>query len=235
MYIMMSNMKKYLIHIINLAAIAGETACIGIPQDEVLRNNYQLPVHISDRLRPDQFMVQVSTTAVYGDLDGNNIDGVEAKVSNALGRYASSKLMADVLLLGLPNVAVVRIPTLYGISPVMRKNILIHDMCEQAVKHDEVVVFGDGDSVRPIGHVEAVAEELISIIRHREHGLHLLAAENMSKAQIARQIADSAGCEVMRADWMDLIKQDHYMEPPKLTGRLKDHVGRIIDTYRIML
>ena len=221
--------------IINLAAIAGEVACKYAGSDEVLKQNYALPLHLADSLRDDQFMIQASTTAIWGDAGGEYIDYDEPMVSKAIGRYASSKLMADVLLADLPNVAIVRIPTLYGISPVMRKNILIHDLCEQAVRDRTIGIYGDIDARRPIGEVAEVAEKIEDIMRARIAGIYLLAAENTNKSFIASQIARVTGSRVLQVPGTDLVLQNHAVHDRNLKKYLSVHIERIVDAYRIML
>ena len=221
--------------IINLAAIAGEVACMYAGSEEVLKQNYALPLHLADNLRDDQFMIQASTTAIWGDAGGEQIDCVEPIVSKAIGRYASSKLMADVLLADLPNVAIVRIPTLYGISPAMRKNILIHDLCEQAVRDGIIGIYGDIYARRPTGEVAEVAEKIFDIMKERIAGNYLLAAENPHKEFIANQIAVITGCRVLQVPGTDLVLQNHAVHDRNLKKYLNAHIEMIIDAYRIML
>lgn len=221
--------------IINLAAIAGEVACIDACRDDVIRHNCRLPLRIADRIRDDQFMIHASTTAVYGDSFGDYIDDTEPESGVCPGLYAWSKREAEIGLEGRANVAIVRIPTLYGISPVMRKNILIHDMCEQAVRDGMIGIYGDIYARRPVGEVSEVAEKIFDIMKARIAGTHLLAAENTNKDFIANQIARVANCPIMKVPGEDLVLQDHAVHDRNLKKYLSAHIEGIVDAYRIML
>lgn len=219
--------------IVNLAAISGEPACRKY-KDRVLPVNVTLPLRLAKDMAEDQFLVHASTTAVYGDARGKYIDRMKPAPANKLGRYAGSKLLAETELSGRRNVAVVRIPTMYGLSPAMRPGMLIHDMCRQALDAGKVVLYGGVQTRRPIGHVEGVASALFEVMHKAQAGAHILAAENLTKAEIADRVARAAGVEVVLTLKPDLQVQDHAVQNTNLRRFLVPSLGRILQAYRMM-
>ena len=219
--------------IVNLAAISGEPACRKY-KDRVLPVNVTLPLRLAKDMAEDQFLVQASSTAVWGDARGRYIDRMRPAPAHKLGRYAASKLLADVELVGRKNVAVVRIPTMFGVSPSMRSGMLIHDMCRQAVTMGKVVLYGNVQSRRPIGHVDGVASAIFEIMHKAQAGLHILAGENLTKMEIADRVAKAAGVEVVLEQRADLQVQDHAVQNTNLRRFLAPSLPRILQAYRMM-
>ena len=219
--------------IVNLAALSGEPACRR-HKEMVLPLNVTLPLRLAKDMAEDQFLVQASTTAVYGDARGKYIDRMRPAPPQKLGRYAASKLLADVELIGRPNVAIVRIPTMFGVSPAMRTGMLIHDMCEQAITYGKVVLYGAVQSRRPIGHVDGVASAMFEIMHKAQAGIHILAGENLTKMEIADRVAKAAGVEVVLEQRQDMQVQDHAVQNTNLRRFLAPSLGRILQAYRML-
>jgi len=203
--------------IVNLAAVAGESLCIHDPS-RAYAVNYSLPVKIASQLGIKQRMIHISSSAVYGDLRGkiaNESTGINLA---HLKTYARSKALADVALTSNRRVAILRLPTLYGISPLMRPWLIVHDLARDAVKNGIVTLYGKTDASRPFMHVSDAAMFILWAMENIDSILGQVkcrATENMTKGTLAQIIARHSGAEVMIAEGKDLAVQDHTLETSK--------------------
>ncbi len=203
--------------IINLAAVAGESLCFHDPS-RAYAVNYSLPVKIASQLGVKQRMIHISSSAVYGDLRSkiaNELTGINLA---HLKTYARSKALADVALTSNRRVAILRLPTLYGISPLMRSWLIVHDMARDAVKNGIVTLYGKADASRPFIHVSDAAMFILWAMDNIDSILGLVkcrATENMTKRTLAQIIARHSGAEVMTSEGKDLAVQDHKLETSK--------------------
>lgn len=219
--------------IINLAAVAGESLCIH-DSSRAYAVNYSLPVKIASQLGVKQRMIHISSSAVYGDLRGriaNESTGVNLA---HLKTYARSKALTDMALTSNRRVAILRLPTLYGISPLMRSWLIVHDLARDAVKNGIIALYGKADASRPFMHVSDAAMFILWAMENIDSILGLVkcrATENITKGTLAQIIASHSGADVMISDGKDLAVQDHTLETSKGL-LLANEIDGVLDYFR---
>ncbi len=144
--------------VIHLGGLVGEPAC-AIDQELSIELNFASPVvagEIAVRLGVPRFIF-LSTCSVYGQQDGIV---TEDTTPNPLSCYALTKQRAESrlsdLLAGRAEFTVLRLATVFGLSPRMRLDSVVNSMAARAARTGEIPLRG-GEAWRPLVHVRDVA------------------------------------------------------------------------------
>ena len=148
--------------VIALAALVGDAAC-DLDPEETTATNYESVRLLADVCRKQgvQRLVFASSCSVYGansDLILN-----EGSWLNPVSLYARTRIQSEEVLLRHSEyfeVVILRLSTVFGLSPRMRFDLLVNTLTLHAVVNRKVVVFG-GDQWRPNLHVQDAAEAFI--------------------------------------------------------------------------
>jgi len=135
-------------YVIHLAAVGGYNACDMTP-DLANDVNVRGTKNILNLLRPDQPFIFASSCSCYGNA-AQVCD--EETIPQPLSLYAVTKVEGEKLVLAAGK-AVLRFPTLYGLSPKLRLDLIVNNFCYQAVKTKEIHLF-NGHYNRPFLHIE---------------------------------------------------------------------------------
>jgi len=222
--------------IINLVAIPGEALCLENPAKAWVVN-HSLPVAIMEQLKPHQYMIHISSTAVYGDRKGKLVDRNTKIDFKGLGIYAGSKAKADLALRWHPRVTILRLGTLFGPSLIMRPNILIHDMMREARRSKYITLYGNIKAKRPIIHVEDVAQRIRIVMNERhEYSRRIFnfATGNFTKQDIAHKIAEICNVPVIRSYEQDLAIQDHFVNPCPTSRNITNDLITLKNLYEVV-
>ncbi len=68
--------------------------------------------------------------------------------------------------------------TVYGLSPRMRFDTVLNDLCGTAVTTGKVVLFSDGKPWRPVVHVEDIARSFMAVLEAPTQDIHNEAFNN---------------------------------------------------------
>lgn len=193
-------MRKFDYDVIyHLAALAGVKQCQNEKEDFVFRMNADTCAYIAKNCSPDTLIVYPSSSAIYGEPPS---------------LYALSKQWGEINLLAFHKKSVIlRLATIYGGSPFMRNNLLIHDLVRSAVQDGYIVIWND-DTVRPFMTIGDCTRLLMSFAKgkHQEHYGQIVNAFDdsliCSKADVVTMIASLTGCEVFHSKKKDQYPQD---------------------------
>ncbi len=141
--------------LIPLAAIVGAPAC---ERDPWLAESVNLEaVRLLGKLRtPTQVVVFPSTISGYGATLGD-VPCTEDSPLAPISLYGRTKIQAETELLGTPNVVVLRLATVFGMSPRIRLDLLVNHFVYAAVSDGYLVLF-EKDFKRNYIHVRDVAD-----------------------------------------------------------------------------
>jgi nucleoside-diphosphate-sugar epimerase len=153
--------------VVNLAAIVGEPACSKYP--ELARTtNLEAAMNLVDqakRMGIPRF-VFTSTCSNYGIGDISVLADEEAPL-NPISLYAETKVEAEKYVVGAADeefcACVLRLATVYGLSPRMRFDLLVNELVRDAVSRKWVVLYGP-ESWRPFVHVKDVARAFEAVL-----------------------------------------------------------------------
>jgi nucleoside-diphosphate-sugar epimerase len=190
--------------IIPLAAIVGMPACKDNPQ-LAIDVNFNHIKDIVDILRDDQKLIIPNTNSQYGSSDSII---TEDSPFNPLSLYAQTKCDAEEYVLKNGNGVVLRLATVFGVSPRMRQDLLVNDFTYKAVTDGYLVLF-EAHFKRNYIHVQDIARTFLFMIENyrvcqgQVYNVGLSAA-NLSKLELAEKIKEHIPKLV--------IKQDEFKE-----------------------
>jgi nucleoside-diphosphate-sugar epimerase len=176
--------------VIHLAALVGAPAC---ERDPHLARSVNLDaVVLLDRLRsPGQLVLFPNTNSGYG-MTGAETLCTEDSPLRPLSLYARTKMEAETVLLEKPNTIALRLATVFGMSPRMRRDLLVNHFVYAACKEGYLVIF-EKDFKRNFIHVRDVADCMLHCLQSadamagRPYNAGLDSA-NLSKAELALKI-----------------------------------------------
>jgi nucleoside-diphosphate-sugar epimerase len=174
--------------IIPLAAIVGMPACRDNPQ-LAIDVNYIHIKNIVDVLRDDQKLIIPNTNSQYG----SSPDIItEESPFNPLSLYAKTKCDAEDYVLKNGNGVVLRLATVFGVSPRMRQDLLVNDFTYKAVTDGYLVLF-EAHFKRNYIHVQDIARTFQFMIENYEQTRGQvynvgLSSANLSKLELAETI-----------------------------------------------
>jgi nucleoside-diphosphate-sugar epimerase len=178
--------------LIPLAAIVGAPAC---DRDPRLATSVNLDaVRLINRLRSkDQLVVYPNTNSGYGTKSGETFCTEDTPLE-PITLYGRTKVEAETELLESPNTVVLRLATVFGMSPRMRLDLLVNHFVYAAVTDRYIVIF-EKDFKRNYVHIRDVAECMLYSIENaaqmsgRPYNVGLDQA-NLSKEELALKIKE---------------------------------------------
>lgn len=204
--------------IIPLAAIVGMPACKANPELAVDLNFKQIRT-IVRRLRPDQKLIIPNTNSQYGSSDQII---TEESPFKPLSLYAQTKCDAEEAVLQQGNGIVLRLATVFGVSPRMRQDLLVNDFVYKSVTDGYLVLF-EAHFKRNYIHVQDIARTFEFMIdnyeqcRGKVYNVGLSTA-NLSKMELAEKIKEYVPKLVIKQDEFkeDFDKRNYIVSNAKL-------------------
>ncbi len=143
--------------IIPLAAIVGAPAC---NRDATAAEsvNLEAALHIISVASKDQKIVMPTTNSAYGTTKVGEVSS-ETSTLNPISSYARHKVEVEAALMEHPLNVSFRLATVFGMSPRMRLDLLVNDLCYRAI-HERSVVLFEADFIRNYVHVRDVSKVL---------------------------------------------------------------------------
>lgn len=144
--------------VVLLASLVGEPACDRDPK-ETVDVNYIATKAVAEACRYYEIprFIFASTDSAYGIQEGTMY---EDSPLNPISLYARLKMQAEEEILGLENGSfkptILRMATIYGLSPRMRFDLIINTLTLHAFTRRKVTVYG-GQQWRPLVHVADAA------------------------------------------------------------------------------
>jgi len=192
----------------HLAAVSGVQACEKEDRDFVMRMNIDACSYVAKNCREDTLLVYTSTSAIYAK-------------SNSI--YSNSKFSGELRIKEYHQKSVIlRLATIYGVSPFMRRNLLVNDFVRSAVI-DGYIVIRNLDDLRPfVSLIDCV--HMLSIFATGKPTDNILKADYWdvfdsrlfcSKRSIANIISNLANCEI----YYSLHKDKHPQDFGEITAK----------------
>jgi len=151
--------------VIHLAAIVGDPAC-QLNAEETISINYLATKMITEVCKYSQInrFIFASTCSVYGASHTPGALLTENSSINPVSLYAEMKLKSERAIIESIDdnfcPTILRMATLYGLSPRMRFDLVINLLTARAVNNEKITIFG-GSQWRPFLHVDDAAEAYI--------------------------------------------------------------------------
>lgn len=204
--------------VIPLAAIVGMPACKANPELTV-QVNYEQIKNVVDVLRDDQMLILPNTNSQYGSSEDII---TEESPFKPLSLYAQTKCDAEDYVLKKGNGVILRLATVFGVSPRMRQDLLVNDFVYKAVVDGYMVLF-EANFKRNYIHVQDIARTFEFMIdnydkcRGQVYNVGLSSA-NLSKLELAEKIKLQIPALVIKQDEFkqDFDKRNYIVSNAKL-------------------
>ena len=230
--------------VIPLAAIVGMPACKENPQMAIDVNYYHVR-KIADFLRDDQQLIIPNTNSQYGSSPDIITEDSPFK---PLSLYAETKCDAEEYVLKRGNAIVLRLATVFGVSPRMRQDLLVNDFVYKSVTDGYLVLF-EAHFKRNYIHVQDIAQTFEFMIRNynrckgQVYNVGLSTA-NLSKLELAETIKKYVPNLVIKQDDFkeDFDKRNYIVSNEKIEKlgwtpfyNLDYGVQQLIEAYQFII
>lgn len=230
--------------IIPLAAIVGMPACKANPE-LTIAVNYEQVKNIVDVLNDNQKLIIPNTNSQYGSSPDIITEDSPFK---PLSLYAQTKCDAEEAVLKNKNGIVLRLATVFGVSPRMRQDLLVNDFTYKAV-YDGYLVLFEANFKRNYIHVQDIAKTFEFMIKNydkcRNQVFNVgLSSANLSKLELAEKIKEYVPSLVIKQDEFkeDFDKRNYIVSNAKLEsfGWLPEFdldygVKQLIESYQMVI
>lgn len=230
--------------IIPLAAIVGMPACKANPQ-MAIDINFKQVRNIVSVLRKDQKLILPNTNSQYGSSEEII---TEESPFKPLSLYAQTKCDAEDEVLHNNKGVVLRLATVFGISPRMRQDLLVNDFVYKSMVDGYLVLF-EAHFKRNYIHVQDIARTFEFIIENYDkckgHAFNVgLSTANLSKLELAEKIKQHIPSLVIKQDEFkeDFDKRNYIVSNDKIEGLgwkpmydLDYGIKQLIDAYQIVI
>jgi nucleoside-diphosphate-sugar epimerase len=151
--------------VVDLAAISQPDPQGFIDEKLFYEINYYAPVRTANLAAKHgvERYIFTSTCSVYG-FQEKIVD--ESSSPNPLELYAKTKYMAEKGILNVKGITrtILRLATVYGLSPKMRFDLVVNAMTLTLFKEGKIRVGRPGEQKRPVVHVADVVEAIIKVL-----------------------------------------------------------------------
>ena len=172
--------------VIHLAGLVGEALCKD--NEEVAKSvNSDLTAPIVKMCNDANIpLIFSSTCSNYGV---SKTPANEETKLIPLGVYAHTKAASERWIQKFSdNYTILRLGTLFGVSPRMRLDTLVNQFVYEAW-HDHAIEVYTPEAYRPIIHVQDACTAIISVLGKRHREVYNVAGYNVTKGELAEQIA----------------------------------------------
>lgn len=170
--------------IIHLAGVVGDAAC-EYDREYTQQTNVAATRYLAEFT--NQRVVFASSCSVYGYQE-EIVD--EESPLNPISYYAETKIESEKILRDHPDCVVLRFPTMFGVSPRMRYDLVVNTFVRDAVNKREITVHG-GNQSRPFCSVSDVASAVIKMTVSGHTGVYNVGGYNYTLAEVASLIKET--------------------------------------------
>jgi len=229
--------------VIPLAAIVGMPACKSNPE-LATDVNYTQIANIVGVLKSNQKLIIPNTNSQYGSSDNIITENSPFK---PLSHYAKTKCDAEELILKTKKGIVLRLATVFGVSPRMRMDLLVNDFVYKSVTDGYMVLF-ESHFKRNYIHVQDIARTFEFMIKNYDECVGEafnvgLSTANLSKLELANKIKEYVPSLVIKEDNFkeDFDKRNYIVSNEKLESKgwspkygLDYGIKQLISSYKMV-
>ena len=220
--------------IIHLASVVGYITC-GEQPEEAQRTNIDGTKNIVKLNKPTVFL---STGSVYGDIGQDCDENVTPRPQTL---YSKTKLEGEEIVKTLPEYVIYRPATAYGLSFKVRHDLLIHNLCQDAVTNNYIELYQPNAS-RSFYSVQKLAELCkfsITNFSNLSNDTYNVGSEkgSITKRELVNMIQQHIDIKVDIVEGEDLDKRDYKVNYNKLKNKWSEidetfNVEQIINYYK---
>lgn len=171
--------------IIPLAAIVGFPACASEPELAKEINYKQIENIIKYTKNKNIKILYPNTNSGYGVRENETFCTEKSKLS-PISIYGTTKVDAENLLRDQTDSIVLRLATVFGVSPRMRVDLLVNDFTYKAITDKYIVVF-EKNFKRNFIHIQDVANTFLFMLKNYEKYKGEVFNVGLSNANLSKQ------------------------------------------------
>ena len=225
--------------VIHLAAIVGDPASAINPK-ETIEINYLATKTLAEVCKYSQInrFIFASTCSVYGASPSPNTKIDENSELNPVSLYAEMKLKSEEALLEISDdnfkPTILRMATLYGLSPRMRFDLVVNLLSIKAIKEKKFTIFG-GEQWRPLLNVKDAANAYIMCLQQplNKSARQIFNVgsneENYQIIDVGKIIKKAIPAVDMQIDKQNIDKRDYNVSFDKINQKLDFNTSFSID------
>jgi len=176
--------------IIALGGVVGDEAC-DYDRDYTKSTNIEATHNL--KAFKDKRIIFASSCSVYG-FQKDMVD--ETSQLNPVSYYAETKIKSEHIISSMPDCCILRFPTMFGISPRMRYDLVINKFVLDAVIKHKITING-GSQWRPFCSVKDVAKGIVSLVdKPKIKGIYNFGGVNFSLLEIGWKVREMISCDV---------------------------------------
>lgn len=199
-----------------LAALVGAPICEE-HVDKAWEVNYRSIQKMLNHVNPSSRIIFPDTNSGYGTQESNTTLCTEETPMEPISEYGKSKYAAEQAILSRhKNSVVMRLATVFGVSPRMRFDLMVNDFIRQAYYHRKLKIF-DGNAARNFVGLPDLVEGFVHAI-DIEPGVYNFGNDecNMTKIELAHTIArEFVDCKISDIDGEDPDKRNYIVSSDK--------------------
>lgn len=193
-------------------------------------NNYELPKLKADDFwsrNPNGRFVYISSASVYG---ANGEMSKEDTAVDPLTAYSKSKVKMDEWLSTQKYSWVsLRLGTLWGVSPNMRRDLVVNAFAWEAIHLGQIKPASTAR--RPILNVDDAGWIIsLAVILPSVQGIYNACSENVTVTQLADRIGNALGVDVSPYVGDDGDRRDYWMDNSRLLYHFEIRDGELAET-----
>ncbi len=176
--------------ILPLACLTGAPICSRLPEEATSVNLTAVKLILANRT-PEQKIIFPTTNSGYG-IGEESVLCTEETPLRPVSLYGRLKVDAEQAVLESSNAIILRLATVFGISPRMRLDLLVNDFVYRAVTDGFIVLF-EAHFKRNFIHVRDVSKAFLHGIEHFDALKNTiynigLSSANLSKKELCEEI-----------------------------------------------
>ena len=200
--------------IVNLAAIVGNPGCL-VDTELAIDINCIGARKIAETCKKyDKKIIQISTCSIYGSETDRIVK--ETDLAFPVDFYGQNKYHQERIIRETckENCCVLRLGTVYGLSPRMRYDLVINLFTGKAINQGKIVVYG-GAQRRPFVHIKDVCRAIIYVIKNNLHGIYNVPGTNINMLDLAKIVKEVSNCKIeIKEDITD--KRSYFADGTKI-------------------
>lgn len=213
--------------VVNLAAIVGNPGCL-VDTDLAIDINCIGTKNVAEICKKyNKKIIHISTCSIYGNEPDRIV--TEEDEGFPVDFYGQTKYTQERLVREIceEDYCILRLGTVYGLSPRMRYDLIVNYFTGKAVNEKKITVFG-GNQKRPFVHIKDVANAIIFAIKNDLKGIYNVPGENLKLIQIANTVKEVTNCIIeIKEDIID--KRSYFADNSKILKKGFEFKYRIID------
>lgn len=201
--------------VIHLASIVGDQAG-DIDPRTTIEINYLATKNIAELCELyGKKLIFASTCSVYGDGQDTLMKEDVKQVYSPLSLYGETKLKSENAIKQFDiNYSILRMGTLFGLSPRMRFDLVINIFIARALNKEKITVFG-GQQFRPFVHLLDASDAFMMMLDQDLKGTFNVSWKNYKLLDVANELREKLKAEVEVSDKI-VDKRNYFVDTTKI-------------------